>query len=42
MKNIVDINFTVYWKIKDAPAFLFNVPGPQETTIKAVAESAMA
>jgi len=40
-ENIVDINFTVYWKIKDAPAFLFNVPQPQETTIKAVAESAM-
>ena len=40
-ENIVDINFTVYWKIKDAPSFLFNVPQPQETTIKAVAESAM-
>jgi modulator of FtsH protease HflK len=40
-ENIVDVNFTVYWKIKDAPAFLFNVPRPQEATIKAVAESAM-
>jgi membrane protease subunit HflK len=40
-ENIVDINFTVYWKIKDAPEFLFNVPRPQDTTIKAVAESAM-
>jgi membrane protease subunit HflK len=40
-ENIVDINFTVYWKIKDAPAFLFNLPQPQEITIKAVAESAM-
>ena len=40
-ENIVDVNFTVYWKIKDAPAFLFNVPTPQEATIKAVAESAM-
>ncbi|HVU21680.1 MAG TPA: FtsH protease activity modulator HflK [Rhizomicrobium sp.] len=39
-ENIVDINFTVYWKIKDAPAFLFNVPN-QEGTIKAVSESAM-
>lgn len=39
-ENIVDINFTVYWKIKDAPAFLFNVPN-QEGAIKAVAESAM-
>jgi membrane protease subunit HflK len=40
-ENIVDVNFTVYWKIKDASAFLFNVPNPQEATIKAVAESAM-
>jgi membrane protease subunit HflK len=40
-ENIVDVNFTVYWKIKDAPAFLFNVPHPQDATIKAVAESAM-
>jgi membrane protease subunit HflK len=39
-ENIIDVNFTVYWKIKDAPAFLFNVPR-QDTTIKAVAESAM-
>jgi membrane protease subunit HflK len=39
-ENIIDVNFTVYWKIKDAPAFLFNVP-KQDTTIKAVAESAM-
>jgi membrane protease subunit HflK len=39
-ENIVDVNFTVYWKIKDAPAFLFNVAN-QEATIKAVAESAM-
>ncbi len=39
-ENIVDVNFTVYWKIKDAAAFLFNVPN-QEPTIKAVAESAM-
>jgi len=40
-ENIVDVNFTVYWKIKDAPSFLFNVHNPQEATIKAVAESAM-
>jgi membrane protease subunit HflK len=40
-ENIVDVNFTVYWKIKDAPAFLFNVPRPQDATIKSVAESAM-
>jgi modulator of FtsH protease HflK len=41
-ENIVDVNFTVYWKIKDAAAYLFNVPrDTQEATIKAVAESAM-
>ncbi len=42
-ENIVDINFTVYWKIKDPVAFLFNVANPndQSDTIKAVAESSM-
>ena len=43
-ENIVDINFTVFWVIKDAAAFLFNVENPagaQDATIKAVAESAM-
>jgi membrane protease subunit HflK len=42
-ENIVDINFTVFWVIKDASAFLFNVenPGADDATIKAVAESAM-
>ena len=43
-ENIVDINFTVFWVIKDAPAFLFNVQnlGPQQdATIRAVAESSM-
>ena len=43
-ENIVDINFTVYWLIDDAAAFLFNVQNPAlqpEATIKAVAESAM-
>lgn len=39
-ENIVDINFTVYWVIKDAAAYLFNVQNP-DRTIKAVAESAM-
>jgi membrane protease subunit HflK len=39
-ENIVDVNFTVYWKIKDAAAFLFNVAKPPDA-IKAVAESAM-
>jgi len=43
-ENIVDINFTIYWLIDDAPAFLFNVQNPAlqpDATIKAVAESAM-
>ncbi len=39
-ENIVDIGFTVLWKIKDAGEFLFNV-ADQEGTIKAAAESAM-
>jgi membrane protease subunit HflK len=39
-ENIVDVDFTVLWKIKDAADFLFNVQNP-EGTIKAVAESAM-
>jgi modulator of FtsH protease HflK len=43
-ENIVEINFTVYWLIDDAAAFLFNVQNPAlqpDATIKAVAESAM-
>jgi membrane protease subunit HflK len=43
-ENIVDINFTVFWVIKDAGAFLFNVENPDnqlDGTVKAVAESAM-
>jgi modulator of FtsH protease HflK len=43
-ENIVDINFTVFWVVKDASAFLFNVESPNDDpskTIKAVAESAM-
>jgi membrane protease subunit HflK len=39
-ENIVDINFTVFWMIKDAPKFLFNIRNP-EATVKAAAESAM-
>lgn len=39
-ENIVDINFTVFWRIKDAGLFLFNIRNP-ESTIKSVAESAM-
>jgi membrane protease subunit HflK len=39
-ENIVDINFTVFWQIKDPKAFLFNIAAP-EGTVKAAAESAM-
>jgi len=39
-ENIVDINFTVFWLIKDAKAYLFNIRAP-ESTVKAAAESAM-
>lgn len=43
-ENIVDIDFTLYWRIKDAPTFLFNVQDlgiGQDLTIRSVAESAM-
>ena len=43
-ENIVDVNFTVNWKIKDPVEYLFNVANPNDTmadTIKAVAESSM-
>ena len=39
-ENIVDIDFTVFWVIKDAGLFLFNVQDPA-ATVKNVAESAM-
>jgi len=39
-ENIIDLSFSVRWKIRDPKAFLFNVYGP-EKTIKDVAESAM-
>ncbi len=39
-ENIVDVNFTVFWKINDASDYLFNVENP-DASIKAVAESAM-
>ncbi|MEQ8658728.1 MAG: FtsH protease activity modulator HflK [Hyphomicrobiales bacterium] len=38
--NIVDIDFTVFWRISDASAFLFNIQNP-EGSVRAVAESAM-
>jgi membrane protease subunit HflK len=39
-ENIVDINFTVFWVIKDAQSYLFHIRAP-EATVKAAAESAM-
>ncbi len=43
-ENIVDINFSVFWKIGDKPddaeKYLFNIRDP-EGTVKVVAESAM-
>lgn len=39
-ENIVNVNFVVYWVIKDAANYLFNVDKP-DAAIKAVAESSM-
>ena len=39
-ENIVDINYSVFWLIKDAEKFLFNIQSPIET-VKAVSETAM-
>jgi membrane protease subunit HflK len=39
-ENIVDVDFVVYWRIKDAQQYLFNIQKPNET-VKEVAESAM-
>jgi membrane protease subunit HflK len=39
-ENIVDIDFTAFWKIKQAGDYLFNIQNPA-TTVKAVAESSM-
>jgi len=39
-ENIVDINFAVFWVIKDAKAYLFNIRNP-DATVKSAAESAM-
>ncbi len=39
-QNIVDIKFTVLWKIADSQKFLFNVRDP-ERLVRVVAESAM-
>jgi membrane protease subunit HflK len=39
-ENIVDLDFTVQWRVGDADKYLFNVAEP-EATVKMVAESAM-
>ncbi|MSP50357.1 MAG: FtsH protease activity modulator HflK [Alphaproteobacteria bacterium] len=39
-ENIVDIKFVVFWRVKDAGQYVFNVRQP-ETTVKAAAESAL-
>jgi len=39
-ENIIDIQFTVFWVIREAGDYLFNVRNP-ERTVKSVAESAM-
>ena len=39
-ENIVDVDFSVFWIIKDAENFLFNIQAPPGT-VKAVAESTM-
>ena len=39
-QNIVDIRFTVLWKIKDARNYLFNTRAPEQL-VRVVAESAM-
>lgn len=39
-ENIVEVNFTVTWKVKNAGEYLFNVRDP-EATVRIAAESAM-
>lgn len=39
-ENIVSINFTVLWFIKDLPQYVFNDPNP-DSTVKLAAESAV-
>ena len=39
-ENIVDINYSGFWGIKDAGKFLFNIQSPVET-VKATSETAM-
>lgn len=39
-ENIVDVNLAVFWVVKDAKAYLFNIRDPK-LTVKSAAESAM-
>ncbi len=39
-ENIIDINFSVFWRIRDAGAYLFNARNP-DGTVKSVSESLM-
>ncbi len=39
-ENIIDINFTVFWRISDAKSYLFNTRRP-DYTVKSAAESVM-
>jgi membrane protease subunit HflK len=39
-ENIVDIDFTVFWVVKDAENYVFNIRNP-DATVKSAAESAM-
>ena len=39
-ENIVDVDFVVQWRIRDAGAYLFNIRAPEQT-VKLAAESAM-
>lgn len=39
-ENIIDIDFTVFWRIRDAPRYLFGIRHPA-ATVKSVAESVM-
>ncbi len=39
-ENIIDIQFVVFWKIRDAQDFLFNVRNPEQS-VKNAAEAAM-
>jgi membrane protease subunit HflK len=39
-ENIIDIDFAVFWRIRDAGQFLFNIRNPEQT-VKSAAESVM-